>query len=159
MDLDRHKAVRAGHQGVIMKLTCELDGALTGDPAATGEKVGHLNVIYEQLQNKLNALQKIDNEVLALCATKDIEREIDESEVITAWILDYRCRIEVFLKLVTEPAAATASALSPPTVSLSLTSSARTHLPKLELQKFKGNVIGWTSFWDSFKSAVHDKPG
>ena len=88
MDLDRQKAVRAGHRGVITKL----DKALTGD-AASGEKVGRLNVIYEQLQNKLSVLQKIDNEVLALCAVDDIERKIDEAEVITAKILDYRWRI------------------------------------------------------------------
>jgi len=50
MDLDRQKAVRAGHRGVITKLTREVDEALTGD-AASGEKVGGLNVIYEQLQN------------------------------------------------------------------------------------------------------------
>ena len=36
--------------------------------------------------------------------------------------------------------------------------SARTRLPKLELLKFRGNVITWMSFWDSFKSAVHDNP-
>ena len=98
------------------------------------------------MQNKLSVLQ-IDNKVLAQCAVEDIDREIDESEVITAWILDYRRRVKVSLKPVTEPAAATASALSPPTVSPALTSSAILHLPKLELQKFKGNVIGWTSFW------------
>ena len=109
------------------------------------------------MQNKLSVLQ-IDNKVLAQCAVEDIDREIDESEVITAWILDYRRRVKVSLKPVTEPAAAIASTLSPPTVSPALTSSTILHLPKLELQKFKGNVIGWTSFWDSFKSAVHDKP-
>ena len=35
-------------------------------------------------------------------------------------------------------------------------SPAKARLPKLELHKFKGNVINWTSFWDSFKSAVHE---
>ena len=87
MDLERLKAVRAGHQGVITKLTRELGEALTSP--ATGEKVSHLNVVFEQLQNKLNVLQKINNKVLALCGVDDIEREIDESEVITARILDY----------------------------------------------------------------------
>ena len=36
--------------------------------------------------------------------------------------------------------------------------STRTRLPKLELQKFKGNATDWMSFWDSFKSAIHDNP-
>ena len=45
MDLER---LKAGHRGVITKLTRELNEALTRGPA-TGEKVGRLNVVYEQL--------------------------------------------------------------------------------------------------------------
>jgi len=135
---------------VITKLTRELDEALTGDPAAAErDKVGRLNVIYEQLQNKLNVLQNIDNEVLALCPVDDIEHEIDESEVITAKILDYRQRIKVFLKPTTKPAVAAVGVLLPLIVSPPLMPTARTRLPKLEPQEFKGNVICWTSFWDS----------
>ena len=88
MDLDRLKAVRAGHRGVITKLTRELDEALTG--TVSGEMVGRLNVIYEQLQNKLNVLQKIDNEVLAVCRVEDIECKIEDSEGVSARILDYK---------------------------------------------------------------------
>ena len=157
MDLERLKAVRAGHRGVITKLTRELDEALTSG-TATGEKVGRLNVIYEQLQNKLSVLQKIDNEVLALCTVDNKEREIDESEVITARILDYRRRTEAFLKPTSVTVTASAVGSSPPIVSPALVPAAKTCLPKLELQKFKGNIIGGTSFWDSFKSAVHNKP-
>ena len=29
-------------------------------------------------------------------------------------------------------------------------------LPKLILPRFRGDVTKWTSFWDSFKSAVHE---
>jgi len=49
MDLER---LRAGHWGVITKLSRELDETLTSG-TATGEKVGCFNV---QLQNKLSAL-------------------------------------------------------------------------------------------------------
>ena len=31
-------------------------------------------------------------------------------------------------------------------------------LPKLFLNKFKGNVTQWASFWDSYKTAVHENP-
>ena len=138
-----------------MKLTRELDEALTG--TASGEKVGRLNVIYEQLQNKLNVLQKINNEVLAVCLVKDIEREIEDSEGVSARILDYKWQIEVFLK----PPSASAIIVSthPPVPAPAATVAAsRTRLPKLELQKFKRNFTSWISFWDSFKSAVHDNP-
>ena len=103
----------------------------------------------------MTVLQKIDNDILALCAVEDIEGEIDESEVITARILDYRKRIEVFLKPSSETAIATAAVSPPESVTPAVIPAARTRLPKLGLQKFRGNVIGWTSFWDSFKSTVH----
>ena len=32
----------------------------------------------------------------------------------------------------------------------------RPKLPKLVLNKFKGNVMHWASFWDSCKAAVHE---
>ena len=31
-------------------------------------------------------------------------------------------------------------------------------LPKLTLPKFKGELTSWTTFWDSFKSIVHENP-
>ena len=34
----------------------------------------------------------------------------------------------------------------------------RPKLPKLVLNKFKGNVTHWVSFWDSYKTAVHENP-
>jgi hypothetical protein len=37
-------------------------------------------------------------------------------------------------------------------------SSVYHRLPKLDLQKFNGNILDWQSFWDSFKSAFHTNP-
>ena len=31
-------------------------------------------------------------------------------------------------------------------------------LPKLSLKRFNGDLTKWTTFWDTFKSAVHDNP-
>ena len=31
-------------------------------------------------------------------------------------------------------------------------------LPKLILKKFNGELTTWTTFWDSFESAVHNNP-
>ena len=33
--------------------------------------------------------------------------------------------------------------------------SAKAHLPKFTLPKFRGDVTAWTTFWDSFKAVVH----
>lgn len=37
-----------------------------------------------------------------------------------------------------------------------VSSQVRPKLPKLVLSKFKGNVTKWTTFWDSYKTAVHE---
>ena len=34
----------------------------------------------------------------------------------------------------------------------------RVKLPKLSLKRFNGDLTKWTTFWDTFKSAVHDNP-
>ena len=39
---------------------------------------------------------------------------------------------------------------------LTATASGRVYLPKMTLPKFRGNVTNWVSFWESFKSAVHE---
>ena len=31
-------------------------------------------------------------------------------------------------------------------------------LPKLELQKFNGNILNWQEFWDSFEASIHKNP-
>ena len=147
MDLDRLKAVRAGHRRVVTKLTREVDEAL--NEAEAGDKVSRLNVIYEQLQTKLNVLQKIDNEVLALCNVEAIEREIEDSEDISTRIFDYKRRIEVYLKSQSASGAVLNAETSHPVVTLEMASIASTRLPKLELQKFKGNITSWMPFWNS----------
>ena len=34
-----------------------------------------------------------------------------------------------------------------------------TKLPKLQIAPFTGNIMHWQSFWDAFKSAIHDNVG
>ena len=37
--------------------------------------------------------------------------------------------------------------------------SSSTPQTKLQITPFDGKVINWQSFWDSFKSAIHENPG
>jgi len=131
-----------------MKLTKELDMLLEGELKETGR----LQVINEQLKNKLSVLQKLDDEILILCENEDIAREIDESETISATVIDYKRHIDACLL----PQPATDSSATTPAIIAPVPAVAKTHLPRLELGKFKGDVTGWTTFWDTFKAAVHD---
>ena len=97
-------------------------------------------------------LQKLDDEILTLCENEDIAREIDESETISATGIDYKRRIDACLL---PPPAASSSATTPAIIA-PVPAVAKTRLPRLELARFKGDVTGWTTFWDTFKAAVHD---
>ena len=37
-------------------------------------------------------------------------------------------------------------------------SAPASRLPKLDLPRFSGDSLGWQTFWDSFKAAVHSNP-
>ena len=54
---------------------------------------------------------------------------------------------------VTEPRTVPTEA-HPPTVATTPT-TARVKLPKISLPHFRGNLMRWSTFWDSFNSAIH----
>ena len=49
-----------------------------------------------------------------------------------------------------------AGGLPPSSAVLTINPINRTKLPKLTLKPFNGNLTGWSSFWDMYKTAVHD---
>ena len=44
----------------------------------------------------------------------------------------------------------------PQDLSFQISETAKVCLPKLEIDKFDGDVINWSSFWDQFTSAIHE---
>ena len=90
--------------------------------------------------------------LLGMSDVKDIEHEIEESKEISVKIFDYQRQIETLLK--PAPSSVPASTPPPPVA----TTTVRSHLPKLQLQKFWGNIIDWLPSWDSYKAAVHENP-
>jgi len=57
-------------------LTKEINTLLEGEP----KDIGRLQVINEQLKNKLTVFQKLDDDILMLCESDDITHEIDKLE-------------------------------------------------------------------------------
>lgn len=161
---ERLKVVRRGHRGVVTKLTREVDTLLAGE-SPTSEQLARLNIIFEQLENKMQLLQTMDSEIVTLCNLDDVEGEIDESESILAKILEYKGRVSMAIRPKVPTSRDTISADpsrgSVPTVPAGVDPvlpNGNTRLPKLILPKFRGNVTAWTPFWDAFKAAVHENP-
>ena len=72
---------------------------------------------------------------------------------MSAKILECRQRISVAIKSTAATAAPTAMA---PIIT---TTYDKLKLPKLTLPRFKGDLTNWTTFWDLFKSTVHENKG
>ena len=146
---ERCKAIREAHRGFVTKLTEETNTILTSDPVST-EQYTRLDVIYRQLEAKSSSLAELDKEALSLCDIKDIAVEVDNSETVVAQIMECKGKIEA-VKRRQSPVVSSTLPGAPP-----LVAGAQARLPKLVLPTFKGDVTKWTSFWDSFKSAIHD---
>ena len=157
-ELEKQRAVRRANRGVVTKLTKEVDTLLAEEPV-TSEKIARLNVIFDLLENKLKLLNEIDRQILSLCKVDDVPGEVDESEAILDKVMDYKRRISAAVRdpsatsLTHTPAVRTTSVLPPVTPPAAL---ARTRLPKLTIAKFRGEITNRASFWDAFKSAIHE---
>jgi hypothetical protein len=114
------------------------------------------------LKEKLDILQNLDNDILAITEEKDIEKEIEESDLLRERIHATIVRIDSVVSPMSLPPSPSPEGTqeegnyhNSSTISHS---SAKMKLPKLSLKKFKGDINGWTPFWDSYTSAIHDSP-
>lgn len=148
--IERLKAIRAAHRGVCTKLERETHDLLQEE--RSNETSSRLEVISCLLDTKQKTLSDIDSEIVSLCDLADISKEIEESEAIIARIIECKKKIN--------DSKSTASSEQPSIqgdlAQATATNVVKPKLPRITLPKFRGNVTQWISFWDSFKSAVHD---
>ena len=137
------------------KIIKEVDEMLAGEGPLESEQISRLNVKQLRLDRKLKLLSEINKEILSKCNIDAIEQEINESESVTDKIMSCKQRIQEAIKVPSAPVItpAVVPAVSP-TNSLN-----QPKLPKLTLPKFRGDLTSWTTFWDSFKSTVHENEG
>ena len=149
---ERMRSIRGDHRGVVMKIVREVDGLLTTDGPMIPERATQLHIKLQQLEAKLKVLSDIDKDILSKCDVGEIEHEIDELEATTAKIMNCQQKIHKAIRAPTEP-----SVVHTPTA-VPTSTPTKPKLPKLTLPKFKGELTSWTTFWDSFKSTVHENP-
>ncbi len=153
--LERSRAIRGGHRSVVTKLVREADDITSATQTLEPAQRIRLSVIKQQLDVKLSLLSDIDKDILSRCDLDVIAEELEDSEAVTAKIINCKQKVEGMLTVVTPVTSAPVSPISP--VSLpTLVAVARPRLPRLELPKFKGDVKNWSAFWDFLKSAVHE---
>ena len=160
-NIQRLRAIRGAYRGVATKLLKEVDDILTNASLTTdsGELKTKLNTLKQQIECKLTKLNEVDQKILGLCDIKDIGAEVAESEDIFAKVTSCIVRLESAVnkcEVLHATSGATSSIETPNIAQQQMATQVRAKLPKMTLQKFKGNVTNWKPFWESFKAAVHD---
>ena len=173
-NLERLKAIRAAHRGVITKKVQQAIEVL-GDEGdmLTDEDFQQLDVIKRLLDGKLKKLEEIDQNVLLLCTLETTEHEIEESDKVSANVVACQKKIHDAVQKhnkrmnsVTTTVSRSPQQLlnqgmyshnpfgaSPPSAN-----QIKVKLPKLTLPRFQGDLTNWMSFWHSFESVVHKNP-
>ena len=183
--LDRLRATRGGNRGVITKYTKEVLEILKGESI----NKDRLHTINELLNAKLAIVKRIDEEILELCDTKEIEeadeiysRVLDVKQAISKASTETKTSktitqgnngivhsettnaevkvIETTKQQQGESSNKKALAVNNENpVNYNSNNETKTKLPRLIVQKFNGNPTKWNSFWDSFRSAIHENTG
>ena len=101
--LERLRAIRGGNRGVVTKLVNETDEILLSTVPLESAQKTQINVISQQLDNKLKILNDMDKDILEKCDVSAIATELEESEAVTAKILSCKQNIEETLRAVATP--------------------------------------------------------
>ena len=152
--LTRKKRVRGGHKGSATKLVNEVDNLLsTLDGRDLGEVSVKLAQLKRSLTEKKDAIETLDEEVVGLLEDEaDLAQEIEEADAFKATVYRALTKIDRHENR-GRPDSPSSDVGSHTSVVESVGSRAK--LPKLTLRHFNGDMTQWSTFWDSFESAVH----
>ena len=114
-----------------------------------------LNVIKQQLEGKLSTLDGMNKDILERCDPGVIVTEIEKSDAIVTKVISCKLKIDELLAVTSSSTSAHPSTTPVAPTTIPVVTS-KPCLPKLTLPKFSGDVARWTTFWDSFKSAVDE---
>ena len=117
-----------------------------------------LNTLKAIILSKISEIKKLDEKILAELNEKDSEEELNEI------LLREDKHLHIITKIDFNILSKQAKKCEDTSVNneISIDSSiqnrekVKVHLPKLEIEKFDGDVTNWSSFWDQFSSAIHE---
>ena len=161
--LDRLRGKTGGHKGSVTKKIKEAQQLL--DKITESQEVSDndrscLNVLRQILEQKQKVLQGNDEEILDLCPVAAIDKEIDEADEANSKIVEILDKISD--KLVAKPAPQVEGSDSPSSVGpshiqqVNQATTVKPKLPKLTLEKFRGDVTTFQSFLEQFNSTIHE---
>jgi len=101
------------------------------------------------LNEKFATIKALDDEISGLIEDESVVEDIDTADQFKEPIFNSLCTIDHLMEKLKMKDPAPRGPIP--------TSYTRVKLPKLQLCSFTGDLTQWTSFWESFQSAVHNK--
>ena len=109
----------------------------------------------KQIHSKTKSIQQLVSRIQSVMTeASDIDRDVLDSLEIQDTIIKKITRLKIFLEK-SNAAASTTVTSATPAISDATRTATSSHLPKLDLPRHSGDPLGWQTFWDSFKPAVH----
>ena len=142
------KRQRAGHRSVATRRIKEVDDLIA---ASLDPDMIKLEQLRLGLHSTLDSLRDVNKELMPHFDPGDIATEIEQSEKIRDDLFGAIAKVESALK---RPARTRSSTPPGPVAASPMTAK----LPKLTLKCYNGSLMGWSAFWDAYKTAVHDNP-
>ena len=135
--------LRRTHRAVATRRIKEVEDVLTNpDP-----EVVKLDQLKRGLQDTFDTLKRLDDQLIPLIDQAEVTNAIEESSKINDELFAAMGKVD--RTLLTKPRTHS-PASAPPTVHLPVAAK----LPKLTLKHFNGSLTG--TFWDSYRTAIHD---
>ena len=151
--LAKKKRVRGRHRSSATRLIQQVNEVVTaGDTAEPN--VARLRQLKLSLEEKLRTLTRMDEEIVDLVDDDAIQEEIEQADI-------FKERIYAATIMIGEP---NSRRSTPPgdvdeDREASHSRGAHVRLPKLTIRPFNGDITNWTTFWDSFESAIDSNSG
>ena len=146
----RKKRIRAGHKASATRMLTQIDTLL----AEESPNLSKLSQLKLSLQEKLDTLKLLDSEMLGLIDEGELTSEIEQADAFKEGIYTAMIKIDKRVSRVSGGSTPQHSTETPPAVVPR--SIDRVKLPKLVLRPFSGDITAWTTFWESYESAVHN---
>ena len=153
--LAKKKRIRAGHKASATKTIRQIEDVLTDEPPDPER----LSLLRLTLNEKLETIKALDSEVIELFEDEGtLATEIEQTDDYKESIFSTLIKVDRVTKA---PPTRVPPIPTPPVDTRAPPTdfrSSRVRLPKLQLRSFGGDLTKWTTFWESFESAVHSNP-
>ena len=151
-ELAKKKGVRGAHKASATKIMQQVTELVESE---TPNKT-KLACLRLALNEKLETLKALDAEVIELIEDDSVVTDIERADEFKETVFSSLLSIDRILERLKPPPVSTTTPMSDPSSTREPLSHTKVKLPKLQLRPFSGNLTQWTSFWDSFETAVHN---